>query len=125
MINTVVVEEEEEEDCEEVVGNSKDLMRFLGMKDGVTASMASQGTLSDDCVRLSVNNPMAQFQKSSEPVATQVTPWLQIELLCDLNAGAWVSMVSYFKKFAPRLGWIGCAILQVNPKKDFFLSCMI
>lgn len=72
MINTVVVEEEEEEDCEEVVGNSKDLMRFLGMKDGVTASMASQGTLSDDCVRLSVNNPMAaQFQKSSEPVATQ------------------------------------------------------
>ena len=73
MINTVVVEEEEEEDCEEVVGNSKDLMRFLGMKDGVTASMASQGTLSDDCVRLSVNNPMAaQFQKSSEPVATQV-----------------------------------------------------
>ena len=72
MINTVVVEEEEEEDCEEVVGNSKDLMRFLGMKDGVTASMASQGTLSDDCVRLSVNNPMAQFQKSSEPVASQV-----------------------------------------------------
>ena len=71
MINTVVVEEEEEEE-EEVVGNSKDLMRFLGMKDGVTASMASQGTLSDDCVRLSVNNPMAQVQKSSEPVATQV-----------------------------------------------------
>merc|ERR1711971_1307132 len=73
MINTVVVEEEEEEDCEEVVGNSKDLMRFLGMKDGVTASMASQGTLSDDCVRLSVNNPMAQVQKSSEPVTTQAT----------------------------------------------------
>lgn len=71
MINTVVVEEEEEEE-EEVVGNSKDLMRFLGMKDGVTASMASQGTLSDDCVRLSVNNPMAQVQKSSEPVTTQV-----------------------------------------------------
>ena len=71
MINTVVVEEEEEEE-EEVVGNSKDLMRFLGMKDGVTASMASQGTLSDDCVRLSVNNPMAQVQKSSVPGATQV-----------------------------------------------------
>ena len=82
MINTVVVEEEEEEDCEEVVGNSKDLMRFLGMKDGVTASMASQGTLSDDCVRLSVNNPMAQVQKSSEPVATQVNKfWRNMSIL--------------------------------------------
>ena len=81
MINTVVVEEEEEEE-EEVVGNSKDLMRFLGMKDGVTASMASQGTLSDDCVRLSVNNPMAQVQKSSEPVATQVNKfWRNMSIL--------------------------------------------
>jgi hypothetical protein len=26
----------------------KDLVRFLGIKDGLTASMASQGTLSDD-----------------------------------------------------------------------------
>ena len=44
----VVVEEaEEEEEVEEDV-KTKDLVRFLGMKDGVTASMASQGRLSED-----------------------------------------------------------------------------
>ena len=55
----VVVEEEEEEvDVEEDV-KTKDLVRFLGMKDGVTASMASQGVLSDDCTPPVVNNKQA------------------------------------------------------------------
>ena len=44
----VVVEEEEEEDDVEEDLKTKDLVRFLGMKDGVTASMASQGRLSED-----------------------------------------------------------------------------
>ena len=43
----VVEEAEEEEEVEEDV-KTKDLVRFLGMKDGVTASMASQGRLSED-----------------------------------------------------------------------------
>ena len=53
----VVEEEEEEVDVEE--GKTKDLVRFLGMKDGVTASMASQGMLSDDCTPPVVNNKQA------------------------------------------------------------------
>lgn len=52
----VVVEEEEEGDGEEDV-KTKDLVRFLGMKDGVTASMASQGRLSDDS---SATRPLLQ-----------------------------------------------------------------
>ena len=44
----VVVEEEEEVDEVEEDLKTKDLVRFLGMKDGVTASMASQGRLSED-----------------------------------------------------------------------------
>ena len=43
----VVEETEEEAEVEEDV-KTKDLVRFLGMKDGVTASMASQGRLSED-----------------------------------------------------------------------------
>ncbi len=30
----------------------KDLVRFLGIKDGCTASMASQGTLSDEVIQV-------------------------------------------------------------------------
>ncbi len=41
------MEEDDEEELDEEV-KTKDLVRFLGMKDGVTASMASQGRLSDD-----------------------------------------------------------------------------
>jgi len=44
----VVVEEAEEEEEVEEDMKTKDLVRFLGMKDGVTASMASQGRLSED-----------------------------------------------------------------------------
>ena len=44
----VVVEETEEEAEVEEDVKTKDLVRFLGMKDGVTASMASQGRLSED-----------------------------------------------------------------------------
>jgi len=74
----VVVEEEEEEvDVEEDV-KTKDLVRFLGMKDGVTASMASQGVLSDDCTPPVVNNkqepqfpkPLAGAQATSAISAT-------------------------------------------------------
>jgi len=35
----------------------KDLVRFLGIKDGFTASMASQGTLSEEVTFLSINLP--------------------------------------------------------------------
>lgn len=52
----MVVEEEDEVEAEEDI-KTKDLVRFLGMKDGVTASMASQGRLSDD---LSGNPPPKQ-----------------------------------------------------------------
>ena len=66
----VVEEEEEEVDIEET--NTKDLVRFLGMKDGVTASMASQGMLSDDCTP-PVNIPQPHFPKRLEPLVAQAS----------------------------------------------------
>jgi hypothetical protein len=44
----IIVVDEDEEEEEEEDPKTKDLIRFLGMKDGITASMASQGRLSDD-----------------------------------------------------------------------------
>ena len=67
----VVEEEEEEVDIEEDT-KTKDLVRFLGMKDGVTASMASQGMLSDDCTP-PVNIPQPHFPKRLEPLVAQAS----------------------------------------------------
>ena len=83
----VVVEEEEEEvDVEEDI-KTKDLVRFLGMKDGVTASMASQGMLSDDCTPpVVVNIKTPQFPKPSQPfVAAQATSAFDVQKVINIE----------------------------------------
>lgn len=49
MVKEILLVEEEDEDL-----RSKNLVTFLGMKDGLTASIASQGTLCDDSPRASI-----------------------------------------------------------------------
>ena len=81
----VVEEEEEEVDIEET--NTKDLVRFLGMKDGVTASMASQGMLSDDCTP-PVNIPQPHFPKRLEPLVAQAASSTRTDATTTASAAA-------------------------------------
>ncbi|XP_059084860.1 uncharacterized protein LOC131881885 [Tigriopus californicus] len=55
----LLVEEEDDEDL-----RSKNLVSFLGMKDGLTASIASQGTLCDDSPRSSIDTANATHAPS-------------------------------------------------------------
>ena len=70
-----MVVEEEFEDTEEEEVKTKDLVRFLGMKDGVTASMASQGRMSDDLgsTRSPINIPGLLPKSKVQPQASSVT----------------------------------------------------
>lgn len=65
----VVVDEEPEDLDEDEDLKTKDLVRFLGMKDGITASMASQGRLSDDLL-LPPDVAMAHCSRSASLGAT-------------------------------------------------------
>ena len=68
-----MVVEEEFEDTEEEEVKTKDLVRFLGMKDGVTASMASQGRMSDDLGTRSSIIPGLLPKSKVQPHASSVT----------------------------------------------------
>ena len=69
----MVVEEEDDDEEFEPEANSKDLVRFLGMKDGVTASMASQGRLSDDLGSAAASAALATAAAKSADNNKQLT----------------------------------------------------
>ena len=59
----------------------KDLVRFLGIKDGLTASMASQGTLSDDMAQDGQQQQQQQLQPPTGPQRRSKSFELQAKML--------------------------------------------
>ena len=83
----VIVYDEEEETDEDV--RSKNLVHFLGMKDGLTASIASQGSLSEDSPRASIISRQTTLTTiNSPPPSTQRAPKLQRAHSMAATAGA-------------------------------------
>lgn len=71
----VIVYDEEEEADEDV--RSKNLVHFLGMKDGLTASIASQGSLSEESPRASIISRQTTLTTASSPPNAQRAPKIQ------------------------------------------------